>query len=202
MATPPEKQGWPSQATKQVCKYGRFLNFHNSSHVLTQVSVLLSSENFVVVEQPSHVRLHATPWTIAHQPPLPWDVPGKNMEWVVISFSRGSSQPRDQTSVFCIGRWILYCWATREAQWKFASSQFRVFQPMGYIFPPLLVSLRSRCSGVLGTVPWSPQAAITKHHRLEAWNNRHFFLRVPEAVKAKREVLAHLISSEGPLPGF
>ena len=33
------------------------------------------------------------------------------LEWFVISFSRGSFQPRDQTHVscsFCIGRWILY----------------------------------------------------------------------------------------------
>ena len=30
------------------------------------------------------------------------------LEWVVISFSRGSSQPRDQTWAFCIGRQILY----------------------------------------------------------------------------------------------
>ena len=29
------------------------------------------------------------------------------LEWVAISFSRGSSQPRDQTPVSCIGRWIL-----------------------------------------------------------------------------------------------
>ena len=36
-------------------------------------------------------------------------------EWVAISFSRGSSQPRDQTHVTCIGRWILYYWNTREA---------------------------------------------------------------------------------------
>ena len=35
----------------------------------------------------------------------------RTLEWVAISFSRGSSQPRDQTHVFCvscIGRWILY----------------------------------------------------------------------------------------------
>ena len=37
------------------------------------------------------------------------------LEWMVISSSRGSSQHRDQTHVscvFCIGRWILYHWAT------------------------------------------------------------------------------------------
>ena len=37
------------------------------------------------------------------------------LEWVVISFSRGSSGPRDWTHVSCIGRQILYHWGTREA---------------------------------------------------------------------------------------
>ena len=36
-------------------------------------------------------------------------------ELVAISSSRGSSQPRDQTCVSCIGRQILYHWATWEA---------------------------------------------------------------------------------------
>ena len=39
----------------------------------------------------------------------------KILEWVAISFSRGSFRPRDWTCVSCvscIGRWILYCWAT------------------------------------------------------------------------------------------
>ena len=39
--------------------------------------------------------------------------------WVVISSSRGSSWPRDRTHVSCIGRWILYHWATREALFPF-----------------------------------------------------------------------------------
>ena len=30
------------------------------------------------------------------------------LEWVAIPFSRRSSQPRDQTRVSCIGRWVLY----------------------------------------------------------------------------------------------
>ena len=37
------------------------------------------------------------------------------LDCVAISFSRESSQPRDQTCVPCIGRWILYHLATREA---------------------------------------------------------------------------------------
>ena len=36
-------------------------------------------------------------------------------EWVAISFSGGSSWPRDRTCLSFIGRRILYSWATREA---------------------------------------------------------------------------------------
>ena len=39
----------------------------------------------------------------------------RTLEWVTIFFSRGSLQPRDGTSFSCIGRWVLYDWATREA---------------------------------------------------------------------------------------
>ena len=35
------------------------------------------------------------------------------LEWVVISFCRGSSQPRDQTQVSCVGSQILYHWEAR-----------------------------------------------------------------------------------------
>ena len=34
------------------------------------------------------------------------------LEWVAIPFSRGSSQPRDQTQVSCIAGWFLTSWAT------------------------------------------------------------------------------------------
>ena len=37
------------------------------------------------------------------------------LEWVAISLSRGSSPTRDRTSVFCIGRRIIYHWVTWEA---------------------------------------------------------------------------------------
>ena len=36
--------------------------------------------------------------------------PGRILEWVAIAFSRGSSQPRDQTCISCTGRWVLYHW--------------------------------------------------------------------------------------------
>ena len=40
------------------------------------------------------------------------------LEWVAISFSRGSSQPRDQTLLSCIPGRHFNLWATREAPWN------------------------------------------------------------------------------------
>ena len=40
------------------------------------------------------------------------------LKWVAISFSRGSSWPRDQTRVSCIACRFFTIWATREAQQK------------------------------------------------------------------------------------
>ena len=57
-------------------------------------------------------------------PPMDYSLPGSSahgifqariLEWVAISFSRGSSWPKDQSHISCVGRWILYR-ATREAQ--------------------------------------------------------------------------------------
>ena len=42
------------------------------------------------------------------------------LEWVAIPFSRGSSQPRDQTQVSCIGGEFLAIWATgKPPKWIF-----------------------------------------------------------------------------------
>ena len=45
-----------------------------------------------------------------------WIFQARILEWVAISFPEGPSQPRDQTRVSCIGRRILYHWATKETQ--------------------------------------------------------------------------------------
>ena len=56
--------------------------------------------------------------------PMDYNPPGSSvheisqariLEWVAISFSRGSSQPRDQTSISRIGRQVLYHLATAAA---------------------------------------------------------------------------------------
>ena len=43
-----------------------------------------------------------------------WIFQARILEWVTISFSRGSSWLKDQTHVSCIGRRVLYHWATRK----------------------------------------------------------------------------------------
>ena len=63
----------------------------------------------------SRVWLFVTPWTVARH----GSFLARILEWVVISYSRGSSWPRDQTHISCsscIGWWILFHWATWEAQ--------------------------------------------------------------------------------------
>ena len=69
----------------------------------------------------SGVWVFVTPWTAAHQAPLSmgfWIFP-RILEWVAISFSRGSSWPRDWTYIpwgSCTGRQIHYHWATWEVR--------------------------------------------------------------------------------------
>ena len=46
------------------------------------------------------------PWTVAHQAPLSMGFPRQEY------WTRVSSQPRDRTHISCIGRRVLYQWAT------------------------------------------------------------------------------------------
>jgi len=50
------------------------------------------------------------------------------LECVAISFSRETSQPRDWTRISCIGRRILYRWATREAPKGLLGSDLFLFK--------------------------------------------------------------------------
>ena len=67
----------------------------------------------------SRVRLFVIPWTVAYQASLSMGfLQARILEWVTISFSRGSSRPRDQTWVSCIGGRRFNLWAIREAQFQ------------------------------------------------------------------------------------
>ena len=69
----------------------------------------------------SSVWLFLTLRTVAHQVPLSMGIlQARIVEWVAISFSRGSSWPRDQACIFyvsCFGRWVFTTRVTWEALW-------------------------------------------------------------------------------------
>jgi len=69
----------------------------------------------VVVQACSVMSSSVTLWTVAHRLLCPLDFPGKSIGVDCHFFSRGSSQPRDQTHVSCIGRRVPYHWAIGEA---------------------------------------------------------------------------------------
>ena len=46
-----------------------------------------------------------------------WIFQARILEWVAVSFFRGSSWTRDRTCVSCIGRWILGRWVPRWEPW-------------------------------------------------------------------------------------
>ena len=52
------------------------------------------------------------------------------LEWVAVSFSRGSSRPRNWTQVSCIAGRIFTVWAPREAHkaWDGSDEQFSIIQ--------------------------------------------------------------------------
>ena len=50
----------------------------------------------------------------------------RTLEWVVISFSKGSSQPKNRAHVSFTGRWIIYHWVTREVFTSYYSSVKRM----------------------------------------------------------------------------
>ena len=61
--------------------------------------------------------LFATPWTVACQAPQSMKILQTRMlEWVDLTSSRGSSQPRDQTQVSCIAGGFFAIWASKKAQ--------------------------------------------------------------------------------------
>ena len=74
------------------------------------------------------------------------------LEWVAMPSPRGSSQPRDRTSVPWLQhcRWILYPWATKEA-WQLATSQLIRAKEYGLQMPTpgsgcsLFIGLTKKC---------------------------------------------------------
>ena len=55
------------------------------------------------------------------------------LEWVVIPFSKGSSQIRDQTRVSCIAGRFLTVWATREVHWNLRKTKQEAGHMVGLV---------------------------------------------------------------------
>ena len=93
--------------------------------VLSITGICISLSQVMVICVLSHVWLFATLWTIVHQAPLVHRIfQARIVKWVAISYSRGSSQPRDWTCISCAsctGRWVLYHCATWE-DWAFSKA--------------------------------------------------------------------------------
>ena len=100
-------QPWPTDSQLGGCFRHNFLQ----GGVLCQSGVT-PSLSLVAKLCPTLV----TSGTVLSRLLSPSDSPGKNMEWVAISFSRGSSQARNQTRVSCTAGRLFTNWVVREAQ--------------------------------------------------------------------------------------
>ena len=95
----------------QIFSIPKFISLESSLSLLKTWFYSLS-ESMCVLSHFTRVRLCVTPWTI--KPPGSsghGDSPGRILEWVAISSSKRSSQPRDRTRVSCVsctGRRVLY----------------------------------------------------------------------------------------------
>ena len=99
------------------------------------------------------------------------------LEGVAISFSRGSSRPRDRTHVSYTGRWILYYMATREAYTQklalmnnifLLSKDFETKSSIFNCFPPLAL------------LSWGINSKWMCEFLNEgSWGNRSFWGRKP-----------------------
>ena len=86
------------------------MGMQTKTTIILNVRVALSKK-----QSESHCRvwLFVTPWTIQEFYGI---LQARTLEWVAFPFSRGSSQPRDQTQVSHIAGRFFISRATREAQ--------------------------------------------------------------------------------------
>ena len=99
---------------------------------------------YCVCELLSHVQLFATPWGVARQSLVYGILQARILGSVAISFSRGSSWPRDRTWVLCIAGGLFTIWATRETQKNWSNPHSQQESKMQYL------------SAVSKTTEWSP----------------------------------------------
>ena len=87
-----------------------------------------------------------TPWTVACQAPLFGIFQARILEWISISFSRGSSQPRNWTQVSCIAGIFLYLLSCEGTQ----------VQSLGWE-DPLKKGMATHSSILAWRIPWTEE---------------------------------------------
>ena len=101
---------------------------------------------------------------------MDYTVPGilqsQILEWVAFPFSRGSSQPRDRTQVFCIAGGFFTSWATREAH----IGRYRALNavPFAILFSSVAQSRLTLCNPMDCSTPGFPV-----HHQLPEFAQTH-----------------------------
>jgi len=95
---------WPISTWKDVNIISHWRNInHASSHLLGSLVKVKVTQSCPTLYNPMDYRVQGI-------------LQARILEWVAFPFSRGSSQPRDQTQVSHIAGGFFTSWATREAQ--------------------------------------------------------------------------------------
>ena len=104
------------------------------------------------------------------------------LEWVAIPFSRGSSQPRDQTWVSCIAGSFFTVWAMREASSISLSFLETFIIWLKSLLPGLHCGIWTLSCSMQDLIPWSgikPRPPALGTQSLSPWTTREvpiFFL--------------------------
>ena len=103
-----DREAWHAVLHGVAKNWTGFSNWtkNNDQRICTGISVLVSAQSCLTLCDPMDCSL---PGFSVHE-----IFQARVLEWVAISFSRGSSWPRDWTQVSCIAGWRFTLWATRE----------------------------------------------------------------------------------------
>ena len=147
--------------------------------IWTAPAIVFELHIVVVVSLLNRVLLFVTLWTTACQALLSMGLsPARILEWVAISFSRGSSWPRQQNHVSCSGR-IRHHWTTRGAL-----NYIEIIFFYSICFMPMLLN-KFKSKGRMKT--WEEQWA--KHTEISIGDNKCYSKMKELKHKTKRGLL-------------
>ena len=120
-------------------------------------------------------------WTSPPDYSVHWISQARILERVAISFSRGSSQPRDWTFASCLGRRLLYHWTTWKTWTPFARTYIRIQLPFsiwGRLVPGAVCTPKCRIlayiKGRSTMNAISPLHLQVSHSRIQHMADRNF----------------------------